>query len=80
MVGNADGHAGAFMAPACKGHFGDTAGGQPPPPMVPSVSHAGAMAGYEWDALDHRVIQEGGGAKETASGSGGGEGDNIQGI
>ena len=52
--------------------------GNPPPPMVPSVRHAGAMEGSEWDTSVHHLMKEGGGAKETAPDSGGGEGGHLQ--
>ena len=68
------------MAPACPGYRGDTGGGQPPPPMVTYVQHAGAMEGSERDASAHRTIHEGGGEKEMAPGKGGGEGGHIQGL
>ena len=48
-----------FFAPAFPGHRGDTGRGKPPPPTVPSVKYAGAMAGSERYALVHRAIHEG---------------------
>ena len=75
-----DGHGGEFMAPACTGHCGDTGGGKPPPPTVPSMQHASIMAGSERDASAHRAMQEGGGTKETATDRGGGEGYHFQSL
>ena len=68
------------MSLARPGHCVDTGRGHPTPSMVPSVRHAGAMAVSEQDSLAHREMQEGGRAKETEPGSGGGEGGNIQGF
>ena len=68
------------MALARPGHRGDTRGGKPPQPTVPSLRHASTMAGSERDSLVQRAMQEGGGAKETAPGSGEVEGYQIQSI
>ena len=40
----------------------------------------GSMAGYEWDALAHHSMQEGGVAEETVPGSGRGEVGRLQGL
>ena len=65
---------------SCTGHCGDTGGGQPPPPTVPSVRHAGAMVVIDRYAWAHGSMQEGGGAKLKTPGSGGEEGSHIQGV
>ena len=73
MGRDTDSHVGEFLALARPEYCGDLGESKPPPPTVPSVWHAGAMVGSGWDASTHCAIQEGGGAKETASGSGGGD-------
>ena len=78
--GDAVGHAGVFLEPARPGHRGDVGIGQPTPPTVTSVRHAGAMAGFEQDTSAHRAMHKGGAEKETATGSGGREGSHIQGL
>ena len=67
--GDADVHAGVFLSPACLGYCVDTRRGLPPPPMVPSMQHAGSMSGSARDASAHRAMQEWGGVKEKALGS-----------
>ena len=44
MGGDADGHADTLLELARPGHRGNTGGGQPTPPTVTSVQHAGAVA------------------------------------
>ena len=61
-------------------HRGDIVGGKPTPPMVPSVGHAVAMAGSKWDVSKNCAMQEGGRAKETTPGRGGGEVGHLQGL
>ena len=68
------------METARPGHRFDTGEGKTLPPTVTSVRHADAMAGYEQDASAHCTMKEGGGAKNMAPGSGGGEGGHIQGL
>ena len=80
MGGDADNHVGAFLAPARLGQCGDLEGGKTPSPTVSYVRRASVMAGPEWDASAHHTMKEGGGAKYTAPGSGGGEGDHLQGL
>ena len=52
-----------ILVPACPGHCADSGVGKPPPPMVTSVRHVGAMAVSEQDVLVHRTMQEGDGAE-----------------
>ena len=68
------------MASARLGHRGNTGGGQPPPPMVIPVWHAGAMAVLKWINQDHSAVQEGGGAETTVFGGGRGKGSNLKGV
>ena len=75
-----NGFVGAFLAQARPRYRGNNGGGKPFLPMVPPVQHDSAMARSERDALMHRTMQEGGGAKETAPVSGGGESGHIQGL
>ena len=75
-----DGYESALLALARQEHRGDPVGGQPLPPMVPPVCHAGAVEGPDWDAQTHCTVQPGSIAEETAIGSGGGEGGHRQGF
>ena len=68
------------MTPTRPGHHGDTGGGQPPPPTVPSVKHSGAVAVPEPDAPLHATVQEVGIAEATALGRGGGKGSHLKGV
>ena len=71
---------GALLAPERPGHGGDTGGSQPPPPMLPSVLHSGAVEVTEQDAPANRAAQEGSGEEVKALGGGGGAGGHLKGI
>ena len=47
------------MAPARQGHHGDPGGGQPLPPTLPSMEHAGAAEGPEWYTPLQSTVQIG---------------------
>ena len=53
---------------------------QPPPPMMTSMLHAGAVEVTECYAPVHSVVQKGSGEEATALRSGGGEGGHCQDI
>ena len=61
-----DGNESAFLQPACLGHRGHLGGGKPPTPKVITMQHAGPVAGPQWEAPQHRNMQERGGTEETA--------------
>ena len=68
------------MESARPGHRGNTGGGKPPPPTVPSVLHAGAVEISGQVEPAHGTVHEGGGAEATAVGSEGGKGGNLNGV
>ena len=71
---------GALLASERPEHCSNTGGGQTPPPKVPPVRHAGAVAVLKWIAQEHSAVQEGGRAETAAFGSGGGKGINPKGV
>ena len=72
------GHAGALLASAHLVHYGATGGGQPPPPTLPSVQHAGAVVVPKLIAQSHRAVQEGRGVEVKAFGGKGGKGIDLK--
>ena len=66
-----DGNAGAFCAPACTRHCGDTGGRKLPLPMVRPVQHASPLEGAERAAPGYSTVPQGGGTEETTAGRGG---------
>ena len=70
-IGDKDGNAGPFPAPACPVHRGHFGGGKPPPPTVPPMRHAGPPAYTERKAPCNRTVRQGMGAKEAAASGGG---------
>ena len=69
-----------FLALARLGYRGNTGGGQPPPPMVPSVIHAGSVAVPERVAQAHRAVHVVFRAEAMAAGGGGENGGNFKGF
>ena len=61
-----DSNADAFLQPACPGHCDHLGGGKPPTHKVPTMRHAGLVAGTQWEAPHHRNVKERGGIEETA--------------
>ena len=51
------------MELARPGHRGNTRGGQPTPPTMPSVRHTFAVEVPEWVIPAHMAVQEGAGAR-----------------
>ena len=80
MGGETDSHVGARLVLTCPRYRGDTGGGQPSPPMFPSVRHYGSMAISERDAPVHSAVQEEGGEEATALGRGGLKGGHLKGF
>ena len=75
-----DVHMDAFLELARPGHRGNSGGGKPPPPMVPSMLHVDAVAIPEKVVPAHAILQEGGGAEAMSVVSGGGKGGNLNGV
>ena len=65
-----DGNEGAFMETACTGRHDHLGGGKPPSSKVPTMQHSGPVAVPEWEAQEHRNVQEWGGEEEAATGGG----------
>ena len=61
MVSNEDGDTGQLLSPACMGQCDYSGGGKPPPPLLPLVQHAGALAIAKWVASHHFPVLQGGG-------------------
>ena len=68
------------MESARPGNRGNTGGGYPPPPKVPPMQHAGAVAVFECITKEHSTIQEGGGSETMEFGSGGGKEGGLKGV
>ena len=68
------------MALARMGHHGNTAGGQPTPPTVLSVQHAGAVAVPKRIAQAYITVHARGGAESMELGGRGGKGGKIKGV
>ena len=77
---DADIYEGKIPTPVCKGHLDHTRVGQPLPPMVTKVRHAGALEGSERVARHHRVVCQGVGTEETADGIRGDVGESGEGL
>ena len=65
-IGDKDGDADTFYAPAYPGHCGHFGGGKHLPPTVPPMRHAGPLAYTERKANCHRTVIQGSGAREAA--------------
>ena len=78
-IGDEDGDAGTFSAPACPGHPGHFVGWKPPPPTVPPMRHAGPLVYAERKVPCHRTVCQGGGAEEKAVSGVGIEGEHGEG-
>ena len=75
-----DGNAGPFYAQVCTGHRGHFGGGKHPPPTMPLMQHAGALAYTERKAPCYRTVFQGSGAEETAVIGGEIEGEHREGL
>ena len=69
-----------FLQPACLGHRDHIGGGKPPTPKVLTMRHAGTVTGTQREAPCHRIVQERGGAEETADSGGRPEGKHGEGL
>ena len=65
--GNEDGDAGPLPIPASPGHRGHSGGGNPPPPTVHPMRHAGPLEGTERKVPCHILVRQGSRAKEAAA-------------
>ena len=65
-----DGNAGAFCAPACCRHCGDSGGRKLPTPTVSLVQHAVPTGGSEQAAPGDRTVSQRSRMEETAAGRG----------
>ena len=80
---DADGDAGAFLAPACPGRRDHLGGGGPPSSNIPTMRHAVPVEFTKWTPKDHSNVQMWGGETEAATGGGGGKrkcGDGLRGL
>ena len=78
--GNKEGGVGPLPLPACPGDRGNSGRGKPPPLTVHPIRHDVPPAGTEWQALFHRSVRQGIGAKEAADSEGGSEGEIGEGL
>ena len=65
---DAEGDAGLFISPSYPGHRDCIGGGKPPPPTVPPVQHADALASTERAEPFHRPVRQGVGEEATTGG------------
>ena len=63
-----DSDEGTFLAQTCTGRRDHLGGGKPPSSKVTMMRHAGPVAVPEWEAQEHRNVQEWGGEEEAATG------------
>ena len=75
MGSDADSNAGSLLPLVCLGYHDYPGVGKPLPPMVPTMQHAGTLAGAEQASSHHRSVRQGGGKKVTADGGKGDLGD-----
>ena len=79
-IGDEDGDASPFSAPACPGHRGLFGEGKPLPPTVPLMRHGGPLAYTKQKAPCHRTVRQGSRSKEAAVSRGGVEGEHREGL
>ena len=58
MGGDVDRYVGPFISPECPGHRDYIGGGKNPPPTVPPVQHAGALAIDERAEYCHHLVRQ----------------------
>ena len=80
MFGDADGNVGPFLSLVCPGHRDYIGRGKPPPPLVPPVRHAGALASAARVEYCHLPVRQGGRDEAPTDGRGGDAGDGGEGL
>ena len=80
IIVNKDGNAGINFLPECPGYHYNFGGGNPPPPTVTPLEHAGYLESYEKEAPCHCPLRQGGIKEAKTAGGGGAAGEFREGL